>query len=271
MRARHLLPFLLLAGCATYNLEEKHFLLPGPARSTTPPAITGANVEDVTLQAADGTTLRGAYVTRADADVDILYFGGNESRVDDSLTGLAKRAADLRANVLMIDYRGYGRSAGTPTVEVLKNDALAALDYLRGRSGNRPIVVHGFSLGSFMAAHVAANRKIEGLVLEATAPNVSTWARNQIPLYAKPVVRLKIAPSLLAQDNVALVKRYSGPLLIVTGSRDAVTPPEFMKPLLAASPSAQKRAFVAEGATHGNALTVPAAMTAYSELLDLVR
>lgn len=269
MRTRLLLALLLVAGCARYTIEEGHFFVPGPAK-TTSPVVTGASVEDVTLQAADGTTLGGAYLTRPGADVDILYFGGNVSRVNDALADLAAVTADLRANVLMIDYRGYGRSGGKPALAAIKSDSLAAFDFLRARS-DRPIIVHGFSLGGFMASHVAANRTAQGLVLEGTAADVETFARNQIPLYAKPVVRLNIAPALKAESNVIALKRHSGPLLVMTGSADTVTPPEFMKPLLAASPSANKRGFVAQGATHGNALTVPAARQAYGAFLDEVR
>jgi fermentation-respiration switch protein FrsA (DUF1100 family) len=178
---------------------------------------------------------------------------------------------DLRVNVLMVDYRGYGRSAGTPTVDIVKSDAVAVYDYLRSRSNGRPIVVHGFSLGSFMASTVAMQRTVQGLVLEGTAPDVATWAKHQIPMYAKPVVRLNIAPRLLAESNVAAVQRYVGPLLLLTGSKDSVTPPRFLKTLLAASASAQKRAFVAEGAGHGGALKIAAARHAYSEFLDSVR
>lgn len=184
---------------------------------------------------------------------------------------LAPLVAGMGVNVLMIDYRGYGRSAGTPSIATMKNDALAAFDHLRGRAGDRPIVVHGLSLGGFVAAHVAANRAVQGLVLEATAPDVATWARNQIPGYAKPAVRLKIAPALLAESNVEAVGRHRGPLLLITGSNDAVTPPRFMQPLLAASPSPNKRAVIARGAGHGDALAIPEARRAYAGFLEGVR
>jgi hypothetical protein len=75
---------VLTAGCA-YNIEESHFFLPGPAKSTAPSSIGDAIVENVTLRAADGTTLAGAYVARPGADLEVLYFGGNASRVDDAV------------------------------------------------------------------------------------------------------------------------------------------------------------------------------------------
>lgn len=262
---------LFATACATFDIDESHFFYPGAAATRVPATVEGAVVEDVTLTAADGTALGGVYVRQPDADLEVLHFGGNASRADDMAAALGRIVRGLRANVTMIDYRGYGRSAGTPAIETMKSDALAAFDQLRARAGGRPIVVHGVSLGGFVASHVAANRTVQGLVLESTAPDVATWAKNQIPAYAKPVVRLKIAPALLAESNVEAVRRHSGPLLLVAGSKDAVTPPRFMQPLLAASPSSEKRAVVAQGANHGEALAVREAHQAYAEFLDVVR
>ena len=271
VRCTALAASLAATGCATFDIGETHFFHPGPAATSAPRTIGGAVVEDVTLRADDGTALGGVSIRQADADVEVLYFGGNASRADDMAAALARIVDGLRVNVLMIDYRGYGRSAGTPAIQTVKQDAVAAFDSLRGRAGGRPIVVHGVSLGGFVAAHVAASRTAEGLVLEATAPDVQTWARSQIPAYARPFVRLKIAPALLAESNVEAVRRHRGPLLLLTGSRDTVTPPRFMEPLLAASPSPARRAVVAEGAGHGGALAVPEARQAYAEFLDGVR
>jgi uncharacterized protein len=268
---RAVLILLGTAACATVRVGESHFFIPGPAATAGPVVVAGAEVTDVTLQAADGTTLGGAYVARAGADVDILYFGGNASHVDDTLPWIGTAIGKLNANVLMVDYRGYGRSAGTPAIESLKQDALAAFDFLRARDARRPIVVHGFSLGSFIAAYVAANRPVQGVVLEGPAPDVATWAKHQVPLYAKAVVRVEIAPALLRESNLTAVAQSTAPLLLLTGSRDPVTPPKFLAPILAASASTNKRSFVANGASHGNALTVAAAMEAYRQLLDAAR
>ena len=171
----------------------------------------------------------------------------------------------------MVDYRGYGRSAGTPTIAHLKSDASSALDYLREREPARPLVVHGVSLGGFVAAYVAANQTVNGLVLEATAPDAETWAREQVPWFAKPIIRLHLEPAVLAESNIERVKRHAGPLLLMTGSKDSVTPPEFMALMFDASVSPAKRMVVAKGARHGHALLAADARRAYVEFLDLVR
>lgn len=259
-----------LSACATFDVKEDHFFHPGPAQSKTPIDVPGRQVEQREILSTDGTPLRGAFVGASDAEVDIIYFGGNDSRVDDHGAAIARAMTPLRANLYLFDYRGYGRSGGTPSIGALKADALAIYDHVRSRS-TRPIIVHGFSLGSFMAGYVAKNRPVGGLVLEATAPDVQRWATNQIPLYAKPVVRLRIAPALLEESNEKVVQQYDGPLLLVTGAADPVTPPKFTNALLKAARSTNKRAVIVQGATHGNAMQSDVAVREYAKFLADVR
>ena len=258
------------AACAV-TVDEDHFFYPGPAFTTAVPEIPPVTVERLSIAVADGATLGGVRLGQANADLEILYFGGNASRADDMVAFLGPLLSGTRANLTMIDYRGYGRSTGTPTIATLKADALAVLDRLRDRAGATPIVVHGVSLGGFVAAYVAANRAIQGLVLEATAPDAQTWAANQVPAVAKPFVRLHIAPALLDENNVEALKRYAGPLLLIAGSKDKITPPRFLQQLFDASLSPHKHVVVANGARHGAALLQPEARKAFDQFLDVVR
>jgi fermentation-respiration switch protein FrsA (DUF1100 family) len=274
---RHLLGFpgglaaCLLSTACTVNVDEARFFHPGPASTAGKHSIPDSTVEDVALTASDGTALGGVRIRQADADVEILYFGGNASRADDMVAFIGAVMRGMRVNVTMIDYRGYGRSRGVPTIESMKTDALTAFEYVNASAGVKPVIIHGVSIGGFVASFVAANRTAGGLVLEATAPDATTWAKNQIPLLAKPIVRVRITPAVLAQSNLETVKRHTGPLLLMTGSKDSVTPPRFMQPLLDASPSPVKRSLVATGAQHGHALAVPDARQAYREFLDGIR
>ena len=252
----------VLGGCVTFEVKDNHFFIPGPAERPTPIP----NAEEVRLDA-----LGGARVTVPDAEVEILYFGGNASRVDDYGAFLVRTLEPLRANVTSFDYRGYGRSGGTPTIDAVKSDAVAIYDFVRERAGTRRVIVHGVSLGSFIAAYVAAHRPVDGLVLEATAPDVRSWAARQIPWYAKPFVRLKIAPALLSESNAVVVRRYAGPLLLIAGSEDDVTPPAFARALYDASASTAKRIVIVRQAGHGNALAHPGTVGGYAKFLGVRR
>jgi pimeloyl-ACP methyl ester carboxylesterase len=262
---------LLSVSACTLRVDERNFLYPGPARNPSR-ATFDAPAEDHVVTATDGVKLGAVYVRQTAAPVDILYFGGDSFRIDDFGPWIAKAALPLGVNLFMIDHRGYGRSAGMPTLSNFKGDVLAAYDYLREHNNGRPIVVHGFSLGSFLAAHVAANRPVAGLVLESTATDVPEWAQAQIPGYAKPVVRLKIAQELAAESNRRVVRQYRGPLLLLVGSKDRVTPSRFAHALLkeSATPPELKRVFVAEGKDHGYVMTSEAAVAEYGAFVRLV-
>ncbi len=269
-----ILTLAVFAACAAscgFTVTENHFFYPGPAATTTLPHIAGLEITPISIVAIDGVTLGGLEMRQPDAVAEILYFGGNASRADDMAAFLAPIVAGARVNLTMVDYRGYGRSGGHPTISALKADALSIADWMRARTRDRPLVVHGVSLGGFVAAYVAANRPLQGLVLEATAPDALSWAKHQVPLIARPVVRLNIAPALLGESNIEQVKRYPGPLLTIAGSKDTITPPRFLQQLLEASPSSYKRAVIVPGARHGGALIDPAARQSYAQFLERVR
>ena len=125
---------LLSAGCVTVTVKEDHFFYPGPAENPSPLSADGDHIEALSLTTNDGVQLAGAYVRRPGAKYDVLYFGGNAARVDDYGRAVAREMSSIAANVVFIDYRGYGRSTGVPTIDELKNDALAILDHWAARA-----------------------------------------------------------------------------------------------------------------------------------------
>lgn len=268
MRALVAAVALLLSSC-TIAVQEQHFFHPGPVaeneRTPLPP-----NAEPLTIARGDATL--GAVYLAHNAPLDILYLGGDSFHIDAYGADVDRAAAALPANLMLLDYRGYGRSSGTPAIESVKADAVAAFDALRERNGGRPIAVHGFSLGSFLAAHIATQRPVAGLVLESTATNVDDWAHAQIPWLAKPFIHVDIAEALRRQSNVDALRAYRGPLLLLTGSRDPITPPRFAQRLFEASPTpaAAKRVVIAPGKTHGDVLESEAAIAAYREFVKML-
>jgi uncharacterized protein len=120
-----------------------------------------------------------------------------------------------------------------------------------------------------MAGYVAVNRPVAGLVLEAAAPDVAEWAKAQVPAYAKAAVRVNIAGSLLQESNADRVAKYSGPILLLTGSDDTITPPRFANSLHARSASAVKKVSIIRGAKHGNAMAFNDAVQEYRKFLQI--
>jgi uncharacterized protein len=252
----------LFALSCTVQLKDDHFFNPGPVEQQDETAKwqlpEGYTAADVMLPMADGVRLHAVRISGPSPRAEVLYLGGNAFRTETSGAPIAAALAGQKVNALILDYRGYGRSEGKPTIELLQSDSLAAYDWLRAQT-TLPIVVHGLSLGGFMAAHVAAERHPEGLVLESTATNTADWADTQAPFF----IRVQIADKLREQDNIARLKEYRGPLLIVAGDKDKVTPVKLSQKLFEEAASPDKELVIVPGGNHGDSFEKPEALAKF--------
>lgn len=106
-------------------------------------------------------------VRNAQSPWSVLYFHGNGEDLHD-VRGIV-RALAHHASVYAADYRGYGRSTGTPSVRTFEADARAFYDAaIRLGADPRRLVVHGYSLGGAAAVEVAASRPVAGALLGST-------------------------------------------------------------------------------------------------------
>jgi esterase/lipase len=130
------------------------------------------------------------------------------------------------------------------------------------------IVVHGFSMGSFVAASVAAQCRVSGVILQSSGTNVREWASVVMPWYARPFVKVKISEKLQAVDNLEVVSQIQAPLLILVGKKDRQAPAIMSKKLLAASSAAKKTLVVFPKGGHGDLDRQPGFPEAISRFLD---
>jgi pimeloyl-ACP methyl ester carboxylesterase len=225
-----LLVCCVLFGCTTVEISESVFLRPDQRPPVPQTLGAGYTMESVSVTHADGAVSRGIYLHSPQSIATVLYFGGNEFRLDREgkpvIEGLAKAGCDM----LIFDYRGYGRSDGTPTAELLKSDAADLYRFTRAKA-THPVVVYGLSLGSFVAASVAQTQAIDGLVLEGAPTNVQELVNAQLPWYAKPFVHFKFGTELLTIDNVKALRNYDGPLLVLSGGKDELVPDALQRSL----------------------------------------
>lgn len=208
---------------------------------------TDATATDFALRRDDGTVLRG-WTVRGDGTDPILYFGGNAQRVELKQEFFA-RAAPGRA-VYLVAYRGYGASDGAPTVALLKADALALFDEVRRLHPGQRVSVVGASLGSGIAAHVAAHRPVARLALVTPFDSLAGVAQAHYPFVP---VRLLLRTDL--DSATALRGRDGLPVLVVRARRDAVVPPASSERLLRAVPHA--RDVVIDGVDHDSIVDSP--------------
>jgi fermentation-respiration switch protein FrsA (DUF1100 family) len=163
----------------------------------------------------------------------------------------------MDASILVFDYRGYGRSEGSPHEAGIIADARAARSWLAEKAGVREtdIVLMGESLGGGVAVDLAAKDGARALVLEDTFTSLPDMAGYHYPwLPAKWLMRGRL-------DSLTNIGKYRGPLLMSHGTADEIVPMSYAEKLFAAA-NEPKRFVPHAGAGHND----PRSREFYKEL-----
>jgi uncharacterized protein len=225
------------------------------------PRRLGRPVQDVELETEDGVRLHAYFLPAGPAGAGsaaaasreagraLLFLHGNAGEASSRLPNAAA-LADLGADVLLLDYRGYGQSAGAPSERGVYADARAGLAWLVRERGHpqRRVVVFGRSLGGAVAVDLARGRALAGLVLESTFSSIADLARSIVGL---PLPRVLANPFPSDRKIVAL----RAPVLFLHGDRDRVVPIRYGRALFEAAPQ-PKRFEVISGAGHDDTVLV---------------
>ncbi len=180
------------------------------------PWLQGLIHEEVHFPTDSGELLHGFLLTKSDAIVTIIINHGNSGNVADMgvLVGLLRQSA---ANVLLYDYRGFGKSASSATVSNACEDGIAAYDYVSKRFPTSRIVLYGESVGAAISGYVATRRKIAGLILQSAFTDLKTIACEESPFFS-------IWPKLLYPwpylSNLTCLSNSKVPLLLLHGALD---------------------------------------------------
>ncbi|MBL8861600.1 MAG: alpha/beta hydrolase [Planctomycetes bacterium] len=176
---------LYLALClAVWIFQDRLVWYPGPPPTATPAAI-GAPFEELVLTSADGASVHAWHI-QADAPRGaVLVCHGNAGSIEHRLEH-ARAFRALGYDVLLFDYRGYGRSRGRLSEEGTYLDGLAALEHLaaRGFDGRR-VALYGESLGGAVAIELARRRPCAALIVEdtfTTLPDVGARVYPWLPV-----------------------------------------------------------------------------------------
>ena len=113
-------------------------------------------------------------MTQQNAEHTILYFGPNDFPILKQNKNVIPHLAQLNANIIWFDYRGFGFTSGTANIDVLKSDAKHIYKSIREKV-NGTLILHGLSLGSILAIDVASDAEVETLVLEGSVTTVKEW------------------------------------------------------------------------------------------------
>lgn len=245
---------------ALWFLQERLIFFPQPIPEARRAEIVQSflGVESVFLEAADGTRLHAWHVKAQAPDAPlVLYFGGNAEEVSWMIPRVRREAP--QAGWLLVDYRGYGSSGGSPSQKALVSDALLWHDYATKRSTR--LFVLGRSLGSGTAVPLAAERPVQGVILIAPFDSLVALGRRHYPFL--PVRWMLKHPF----DSVALAPSIAAPLLCVVAERDEIIPVVHSQRLYEAWGGA-KRWVMLPGAGHNNTDDAPELWSAIRGFLE---
>ncbi|MDJ0926525.1 MAG: alpha/beta hydrolase [Gammaproteobacteria bacterium] len=183
------------------------------------PADRGMAFEDVVFEATDGVRLHGWFISAPDERAVVLFFHGNAGDITHRLDTITL-FHDLGLSTFIIDYRGYGRSEGSPSEQGTYADAEGAWIHLtqeRGIPSDR-IVVFGRSLGAAIGTWLAAQHRPAALVVEAAFISAPELARHHY--WFLPVRTL----ARFRYDTRNYLQSVSSPVQIFHGAQDEIVP-----------------------------------------------
>jgi pimeloyl-ACP methyl ester carboxylesterase len=217
------------------QLENRFIYFPASAREYWQPP-PGLRHEDVTLRSGNGDSIHAWWCPQEGATFTILFSHGNAGNLSGHAWIIPAMRDAFKANVLIYDYPGYGKSGGTPSESGCYAAADAAYEWLTKIKGvpTEKIVLMGQSLGASMACELASKRPHRALVLLSPFTSAGDMAHEIFPIF--PTKWLMVH----RYDNLAKVKNYRQPILIGHAAHDSIIPFGHGKRLFDACPSPAK-------------------------------
>jgi fermentation-respiration switch protein FrsA (DUF1100 family) len=257
-----MLAALVLLNGFMFLLQPGMVFYPFPRLEATP-EDWGLDYRDLTITARDGLDLHGWFIPHPGSRRVLLFFHGNAGNIShrgDSIRIFHR----LGLSVLIIDYRGYGRSEGSPSEQGLYRDARAAWRWLTGEGGYAPedIVVFGRSLGAAVAARLAAETDPAGLILESGFSSARDAARSIFPLISWLVIRRYDFDAARALASVR------SPVLVLHSPDDEIIPYGLGRRLYEAAGEPKRFVDLRGGHNDGFLLSHPGYERALGEFLE---
>lgn len=198
--------------------QDKFVFLPGKTIFMTPDE-KGMDYEELWIEVPDGSKINGWFIKAKEPKATLLFCHGNAGTISHRIES-AEIFLDLGLNVLLYDYRGYGRSPRSPSEKNSYEDSEAVWNYLteEKKLGADEIIILGRSMGGPIAANLAKNHSPKMCILESTFTSIPDVARYRFPIFpTKGLVNIKY-------PTVDYVKGIKCPLLLVHSQDDEIIP-----------------------------------------------
>ena len=214
------------------------------------------NAVDLDIEVDEGITIGGRFFIHDKASPTILFFHGNGELVA-HYDEIGPMYTATGMNFLVVDYRGYGWSGGSPTVAAMLADAEVIFhevrSYLASNDFSGAFFLMGRSLGSVSAIDLAKNHgdDIKGLILESAIADTIPLANN---------IGLDFGPVDFSEEdgfrNLAKIEKVTKPTFIFHGAMDQLIQPAEAEKLQSFSGARTKEFVVIPGADHNSLIAV---------------
>jgi hypothetical protein len=227
------IPFVLL-GVLAMAFGDRFIFLPSrfPEGEWQAREHARIPVDEVEYTVADGTRLVAWHSKPPNARCTFLYFHGNAGNISHRLSVL-EALASIGVAVFGVDYRGYGKSGGSPSEKGILTDGEGSWGHLTVRVGEPPerIVLFGKSLGGVPAIDLAAKVKCRGLIVQSSFTSIPDIASRAIPIFP---FRWFLKSTM---DNRKRIAAARCPVLVVHSRDDEIIPFDHGVKLHAAAPA----------------------------------
>ena len=250
---------LVLLG-ALYCLQEKFIFLSGKKLAKEYQYEFSDTFEEVFIKTTSSNEINALHFKLPAPKGIILFCHGNKG----NLKKWGSRVSYLLAynyEVLVFDYRGYGKSSGVFNEQHLYADGLAVYDYLKRQYKESDIVVYGFSLGSTFATRIAALNAPKELILEAPFVNF----QKAVQYYGKYIPTFLLKYAFRTDQDIVKVR---APISVFHGDKDEITSCAQSKRLVGKTEALKNQHFEIRGATHHNVKDFLAYKEKLKEILE---
>jgi pimeloyl-ACP methyl ester carboxylesterase len=224
------------------NIRKQNHLLFEPIRLAEDHVfVLPENTKEIWIPVAEKVKLNGFLFEKNENKYLLIYFQGNAGNLQNFLDNHSM-VLDWGYNVLVTDYRGFGKSGGSLSGETkMYEDAGKVYDHaiqLGYRPGN--IILYGYSMGTALAGYLASTRQAKAVILESAFSSIPkiNWVGDRTPRYTLNTARR--------------AKQITIPALLIHGDRDEVITPEHSERIFDNLQSKIKRRIVIKGGGHGD-------------------
>lgn len=225
----------------TLYFAQNNLLFFPDKKYKSPADVAISGFSEMTLKASDGVNITAWYHQGNKDKPAILFLHGNAGQVATFAPSLLP-IADAGYAVLMMEYRGFGKTQGKISQKTVVQDAALAFDWLKDK-GYSKIVISGYSFGTAFSCALTEVRSADGLILTAPFSSlVKIVSEKPVPL-----ARWVLKDNYMSVDYL---KKYKAPLLIVHGKEDKLIPYHHAQILFNNAASQEKQIKLLEDETH---------------------